>query len=127
MDWNKLRMVKWERVIEELKKCDLLCANCHREEHSTNEDYNISGLDNSSLNTEIKSTGKCPQCGEDSFGTKFCSTDCSHASRRKVKRPTSAELSLLLKDFSFCAIGKQYGVSDNAVRKWAKFYGLIEE
>ena len=23
-----------ERLIEEAKKCDLLCANCHREEHS---------------------------------------------------------------------------------------------
>ena len=23
----------WERVNEEIKKCDLLCANCHRELH----------------------------------------------------------------------------------------------
>jgi 5-methylcytosine-specific restriction endonuclease McrA len=24
----------WERVSEEIKKCDLLCANCHREIHA---------------------------------------------------------------------------------------------
>jgi hypothetical protein len=23
----------WDRVVEELKKCDMLCLNCHAEEH----------------------------------------------------------------------------------------------
>lgn len=23
----------WEQILEEVKKCDLLCSNCHREEH----------------------------------------------------------------------------------------------
>jgi hypothetical protein len=23
----------WDKVLEEIKKCKLLCANCHREEH----------------------------------------------------------------------------------------------
>ena len=30
-----------------------------------------------------------------------------------------------LKDNSFCALGRQYKVSDSAVRKWAKYYGII--
>ncbi len=25
---------KWESILEEVKKCDLLCANCHAEEHN---------------------------------------------------------------------------------------------
>jgi hypothetical protein len=28
-----------ERMIEESRKCILLCANCHREEHVKNEEY----------------------------------------------------------------------------------------
>lgn len=27
--WN----VSWERLLEEVEKCDILCANCHRIEH----------------------------------------------------------------------------------------------
>lgn len=43
---------------------------------------------------------------------------------RKVDRPSSDDLFILIKTLPFTGIGKRYGVSDNAVRKWAKSYGL---
>lgn len=44
--------------------------------------------------------------------------------QRRVERPSKEELSRLLQESNFTAIGKTYGVSDNAIRRWCKSYGL---
>lgn len=32
--WNRLRLRTWKQIVEELNKCVLLCANCHRLRHT---------------------------------------------------------------------------------------------
>lgn len=32
-NWDEVRRLKWETVLTELKKCVLLCSNCHRLRH----------------------------------------------------------------------------------------------
>ena len=47
--------------------------------------------------------------------------------KRKVNiedKPNREELKNLIKNNSMLAIGKMFGVSDNAVRKWCKKYNL---
>jgi hypothetical protein len=49
-----------------------------------------------------------------------CGKRCADMKQRRVDRPSREELTTLLKTKSFCAIGRMFGVSDNAVRKWLK-------
>lgn len=69
----------------------------------------------------------CRNCGRkiDKIGkTGYC-YNCFVSERRLNKNIPSKELlyNLLLEN-SFCAIGKKYGVTDNAVRKWCDIYGI---
>ena len=73
---------------------------------------------------KIHANNICPNCG----GHKYCHAKlcikCSHIKRRKVDRPCKEELIRLIKNNTFIKIGKMYGVSDNTIRKWCKFYDL---
>jgi len=42
--------------------------------------------------------------------------------KRKVERPPHKELIREIKNTSYLAVGRKYGVSDNAIRKWVKIY-----
>ena len=45
-------------------------------------------------------------------------------SNRKVERPDKETLLDLIKKKSMVQVGKQFSVSDNAIRKWCKYYGI---
>lgn len=51
--------------------------------------------------------------------------DCRAKKSRKVEWPSKEQLQSEMSFMSLAAIGRKYGVSDNAVRKWAKKYSLI--
>lgn len=70
----------------------------------------------------------CSKCGAklvNKTKTGLCHK-CACETHRIVERPSAEELYQLLKDnngnFSF--VGKMFGVSDNAVKKWCKSYGI---
>lgn len=82
-----------------------------------------------SISTKVHK--KCKKCGKiiNDLSKKYC-IYCYQISLkkegglRKVNRPSKEELKELIKTCSFVGIGKIYGVSDNAVRKWCKSYEL---
>jgi transposase-like protein len=41
---------------------------------------------------------------------------------RKVERPSHEQLLADVASMSYRAIGRKYGVSDNAIRKWIRWY-----
>jgi hypothetical protein len=79
----------------------------------------------------------CEECGSgyrpNQVEQRFCSPYCGQhherpntrvprPERRKVPRPTYEQLKEDLSHMSWLAVGRKYGVSDNAVRKWIRWY-----
>lgn len=86
-------------------------------------------------NRKQRPTRNCKRCGV-GFVAKYSSQRyCSHAcgsrwdrrgkplhGARRVERPAYEQLMAELEATSYVAVGRKYGVSDNAVRKWVRFY-----
>ena len=51
---------------------------------------------------------------------------CYGLSNRKIVRPTKDELQKLIWEKPLIELGKQFGVSDSAVKKWCKNYGITD-
>ena len=49
---------------------------------------------------------------------------CGHEIQRVTEWPTREELKNLIRNKTFTFIGKEYNVSDTAVKKWCVHYGL---
>ena len=125
----------WSKLVKELKKGTLLCANCHRKVHSNFEEY--SKLLSSSFNQdradeitqliEDLKTHKvyyCKDCGKIiSLGAERCPV-CEKIQRRVVSRPDRNKLKELIRTETFTGIANIFGVSDNAIRKWCTAYNL---
>lgn len=127
-----------------------LCPNCHSQTNGYNGSRGIAGLVSSSKWGDInyidliapyvsvnyidnlmklgkeriernkKKERRC-SCGNmiKDHRAKKCMS-CSRLASRKVERPPYDVLLKELEKMSFCAVGRKYGVSDNAVRKWLK-------
>lgn len=60
---------------------------------------------------------------------RYCSRACGQQvgrrvgrERRRVTRPSYEKLLREIEESSYLAVGRKYGVSDNAIRKWVRYY-----
>jgi len=96
----------------------LLCPNCH----SQTETY--AGKKKKNKVKQKKLIKFCSKCGVNVDNKVFCQSCDTEMkkTRRKVERPSKEELIKLINDIGYSATGRKYGVSDNAIRKWLKYY-----
>ena len=118
--------------LNELKKCILVCANCHREIHQglyTTQDLNKFKIFNEKIAEDFlednhrkrfREKHYCINCGKQlSYDTEgqYCS-NCIGLTRRKAERPSRTILKELIRTKPFTQIAKDFEVTDNAIRKW---------
>lgn len=122
-------------IIEEAKKCIVLCRNCHGEIHDNI--WNIQQIKPVKFKEcelpwyILKQNRICPHC-LNSFVPKykrhtFCSLKCKGGykiAKSGAARPTKEELEKLLWQFPKVTIADMYKVSDRAVKKWADKYNI---
>lgn len=94
----------------------VLCPNCHAQ----TDNYR-----GKSVKKEHKRY-YCSNCGKEitRYSKSGMCSKCQSKLTRKVDRPTKEGLIELKTKYSMVKIGKMFGVSDNAVRKWLKYYGI---
>lgn len=124
-------MYSLDKQLEEAKKCILLCANCHRGVHGGhitiptnyqtffNEEQANRLLEENNL-IKKHQIYYCKHCGAAVSYGKDCCPSCYSYNSRTVERPRRKELKDMIRSMPFTHIAAQYGVTDNAIRKWCK-------
>ena len=74
--------------------------------------------------TDSTTKNFCIDCGKEIRKRSTRCEECFNIHSRIVERPSRDELKTLIRAKPFTTIAKDYGVSDNAVRKWCDFYSL---
>lgn len=116
----------WETIIKELRKCVLLCSNCHKEVHSVQSDntvpnnaprFNEQFADYRIVQREELMDG-CPVCqGEKPKHQKTCSYSCAATLSGKTDWSKIDVVTLVDEYGSFVAAGDSLGISGAAVSR----------
>lgn len=118
--WNSKKMslildhINGDRYDHRLENLRIVCPNC-----------NATLPTHSGKNIKLKPKkiiNNCLKCGKIiDRGANYCKT-CLYIKNRTVKRPPYDQLLKEIKEMGYSATSRKYGVSDNSIRKWIKFY-----
>lgn len=115
---------KWDVMIEEAKKCALLCCICHRKLH-----MGLCVLPDTVAEFVDKGkpeppTSPCPVCGTlKSVNQVTCSVACNAKSREKLD--WDAAVDYYKHCNSMIAVARKFGCSDKAVKKQLRKRGIL--
>ena len=111
----ELHHIDGNRFNNKLDNLQILCPNCH----ALTDNYSGRKLNN---DIKVKTVKVKNTCGCGVFikkSSKSC-VKCFQMKQRIVNRPSKDELLNAVNEFGYSAMGRKYGVSDNAIRKWLK-------
>lgn len=77
-----------------------------------------------SRNKDVPTKNRCIDCGTEISPHAIRCITCAQQHCRKVERPTAQMLYNQLQQHSFSFVGRLYGVSNSAIKKWCKQYGI---
>ena len=116
--------ISWKKIVVELRKCILVCSNCHRLVHCGIRTIpeNCNRFDEGF--SEYRDVWKsnlciCPVCGEEKRkpGNFACSVVCSRKRQYRVDWESIDLIALYNELGSYVKTGEFLNVSDNSVRK----------
>ena len=112
-------IISWARMVPELRKCVLLCRNCHGEVHYGGVEIpsDVSRFDESYVDYRIPpEKDLCPVCGNfKTMKRKFCSWRCANKAHEKVDWVQALDRYSVVKNFT--TVANEFGCSANAVKK----------
>ena len=126
--WNNKKLslqldhINGDNTDNRIENLRFICPNCH----SQTDTY--AGKNVVHKHNQKQQQKKCEYCQQlyvPKFkAQRFCSQECSKKSQRKTCRPSLQQLTEDIKNLNnnISAVGRKYGVSDNAIRKWIKYY-----
>ena len=134
-EWNNLNIVMVLDHINgvnddhRLENLRFLCPNCNSQQPTFCRGQRKYLIQLGAVDFERKGrySRVCPLCKQNKMvdGASKCQ-ECRDKLSRKVDWPSKEELKILLDQHTFTYLGKKYGVSGNAVKKWAKKYGIYQ-
>lgn len=114
----------WNKIVVELRKCILVCSNCHRLIHNDLVDVpeNVTRFDESFLSyktTIVADLEVCPVCGKKTKQpyNMTCSITCAAKKRSTIDWDSVDLLALYNEHKNYSKIGRMFGVSDSSIRK----------
>ena len=102
-----------------IENLQILCPNCH----ALTKNYRGKNSPFAKIKSSpiVKEKTYCLKCNKEIRKNKssMC-MQCFKISTRKVERPSKEALIDLIDKYNYSIVGRMYGVSDNAIRKWLK-------
>lgn len=114
----------WSKIVSELKKCILVCHNCHSEIHAGVIAVPLAAPKFKEIILQNVRKKNICLCGKIIDRVAKKCGKCYAFSMRRVERPSAEELKKLVWSHPTTKVAAKFGVSSASIQKWCKSLGV---